>query len=401
MLLKMAYRHIVRYKRRSILSGLAMGIGATLFSFSYSLGEGMYGDIISMFTSESVGHIQLYQDGYLDTPAVYKNIKDYPSIIKKIEGIPEVVSVTPRVRLNALSFFNKKTSGVQIFGLDFDREKKTTSLLHKKLEGRLPVINEYEVVVSKRVATILKIKLNEELVLIGQGADGSIANDIFKVVGIADFDGSMLGDSVVLTDIKTLEEFGTLYGRVHEIVVRLSDYELSRSIAKKIEKLVPTDIHVFPWEVSQKTFYNSMQADKRGNMISLMIIMFVVALGVLNAVFMNVYERMKEYAIMKSIGVTPKQIFSLIISESIMLAFISLVPAMLVAYGVNYYFSIAGIQMPPMEYGGVMFSKMTASLEPRVFILPSVVVVIMAFLASILPAITASRANPCKLMRRN
>lgn len=401
MLFKMAFRHIVRHKRRSILSGLTMGVGALLCSLSYSLGEGMYADIISMFTTESVGHIQIYKEDYLETPAVYKSIKNYNKIMNKIEKTHQVKSITPRIRLNSLGFFEKKTTGVQIFGLDFAREKNTTELLSKKLEGRLPRAGEYEVVISNKVAKVLRIAIGKELVMIGQGADGSIANDLFKVVGIADFEGSMIGDGIVITDISSLEEYGSLYGRVHELVIRLENYDESRKIAALLEKVVPKNLSVYPWEKSQKTFYISMKKDKAGNIVMLFIIMLVVALGVLNAVFMNVYERMKEYAIMKSIGVTPRQIFLMIVSESVLLSFIALIPSMVLAYACNYYLSQVGIQMTPMEYGGVTFSEMTASLAPRVFILPSVVVVVMSFLASILPGVTAARANPCKLMRRN
>ena len=401
MLFKIAYRNIVRHKRRSILTGLAMGVGALLCSFSYGLSEGMYGDIISMFTSESVGHIQIYKEDYLDKPAVYKNIENYEQIMSEIEKTAEVKSIAPRIRLNSLGFYHKRTTGVQVLGLDFDREKNTTKILSKKLEGRLPNSGEYEVVISRKVAKLLLIELGKELVMIGQGADGSIANDLFNVVGIADFEGAMIGDGIVLTDISSLEEYGTLHGRVHELVVRLADYGQSRTIAKTIQNILPRYLTVYPWEKSQIIFYNSMQKDKAGNFITLFIIMFVVAIGVLNAVFMNVYERMKEYAIMKSIGVTPRQIFFIIISESALLSIIALAPAMLLAYAVNYYFSKAGIPIPPMEYGGVLFSQMTSSLEARIFIFSSVVVVIMSFVASILPAITAARVNPCELMRKN
>ena len=144
-----------------------------------------------------------------------------------------------------------------------------------------------------------------------------------------------------------------------------------------------------------------MQADKKGNNIFLAVIMFIVALGVLNAIFMNVYERMKEYAVMRSIGVTSTQVFILIISETLMLTLIALVPSLILAFFVNLFFNHVGIHIPPMEYGGVTFSKMSTSLNFKVFLLPAVVVLIMSFISSILPAITAARVNPCKLMRRN
>ena len=73
---QIAFRNILRQKRRSLLTGLSMTGGYMLFVLGYSLLEGSYGNIIDIFTLDSTGHIQIHQDDYLDRPKIYKTIQD-------------------------------------------------------------------------------------------------------------------------------------------------------------------------------------------------------------------------------------------------------------------------------------------------------------------------------------
>ena len=50
---QIAFRNIMRQKRRSLLTGLSMTGGYMLFVLGYSLLEGSYGNIIDIFTLDS------------------------------------------------------------------------------------------------------------------------------------------------------------------------------------------------------------------------------------------------------------------------------------------------------------------------------------------------------------
>ena len=71
---QIAFRNILRQKRRSLLTGLSMTGGYMLFVLGYSLLEGSYGNAIDIFTLDNSGHIQIHKDNYLDRPKIYKTI---------------------------------------------------------------------------------------------------------------------------------------------------------------------------------------------------------------------------------------------------------------------------------------------------------------------------------------
>ena len=74
LILRMAFRNLFRQYRRTILTGLSIGGGYIVFVLSVSLVEGSYGNVIDIFTKDSVGHIQIHRKSYREKPKTYLTI---------------------------------------------------------------------------------------------------------------------------------------------------------------------------------------------------------------------------------------------------------------------------------------------------------------------------------------
>ena len=187
MILKIAFRNIFRQKRRTILTALAMVVGFTLLSLTIGLSDGAYGDIISMFTRNRIGHIQVHGEGYLDKPSLYETIDGYAAVGEAIQDVIGVEAWTPRVYAAGLGSVGEKSTGVQIIGVDVTREIKATRFDQKVIEGMvLAETASHEAVIGKNLAKTLSAKIDSEIVIFSQGADGSLANDVYKIVGITE-----------------------------------------------------------------------------------------------------------------------------------------------------------------------------------------------------------------------
>ena len=66
--LQLAWRNLLRQKRRSILTGISIAGGYFLITFAVSLIEGSYGNMIEIFTRDRVGHVQLHAPDYRVQP---------------------------------------------------------------------------------------------------------------------------------------------------------------------------------------------------------------------------------------------------------------------------------------------------------------------------------------------
>jgi ABC-type lipoprotein release transport system permease subunit len=402
MILKIAFRNIFRQKRRTILTGLAMIVGFTLLSVTIGLSDGAYGNIISMFTRNRIGHIQVHRVGYLDKPSLYETINDYTAVGETIQNSAGVEAWTPRVYAAGLGSVSEKSTAVQIIGVDVARETQATRFDQKVVEGSvLAETASHEAVIGTSLAKILSAKIDSEIVIFSQGADGSIANDVYKIVGIAESGDDVTDRVACYLHIEDAQELFVLEGRIHEIVVIVSHINEVGKITDAIEaRLNNSTLEVAPWQVVAKSFYRAMKTDQQGDAISRWVIMLIVAIGVLNTVLMSVLERTREYGVLKAVGTKPTQIFWLVIYEVTIIAIGSIAVGALLGVLANYLLSIYGITYPEaITYGGMKFKTLYAEVNARCLIIPAITVLLSATIVSLFPAIKAARIMPANAMR--
>ncbi len=402
MIYKMALRNLLRQKRRSILTALGMIFGMVIVSFSISLTDGSYSVIIDKFTKNQSGHIQIHSEGYLDNPSLYKSIKNPSEISKILSKEKEIKAFTTRVFVGGLGFFNKKSTGLLIHGIDPQKENEVTKV-NSKLMNQVKFYSKDErsVILTKHLSDVLNITKGDQLVIISQGADGSIANDMYTVIGFVDSKKNALNPNLVYMPIKTLQEFLSMGNRVHEFAILLNNIKKSAKISTKLSSSFDQSmkVEVASWQVVLKDFYRAMELDKKGNNITLMVLILVVAIGILNTVLMSVLERTREFGVLKAIGTTPLNIFKLIIIENTILSFISLFIGILISLAVVYYFSIHEIKLTKsLHYGGLEFSGMKATLSFSGIMIPAMVVYSSTLLVSLWPAFRAASIIPIKAM---
>lgn len=399
---KIAFRNIFRQKRRSILTALSMFGGFFLSAFFIGFSDGSYNTIISMFTSNNLGHIQIHENTYLDKPSLYKTIYNYEDVLKKLSKINGIKSYSPRIFSAGIVSVGDKSSGAKIFGVDQKNEIRTTNFDKKIVKGEVFSGEDVnEVIIGEGLSKILKAGTGQELVVISQGADGSIANDAYKIIGISN-SGNELEDRVTMyLPLKVAQELLVLEGRVHEIAITVGNLNSVKKINDLVsQKIKSEEIEAVPWQVFAKSFYDAMQADVAGMWVMLLIIMFVVAIGVLNTVLMSVLERRREYGVLKAMGTKPKDIIKLILTEINILAFMCIILGSIAGFGINLLLSKHGIAIPePITYGGMKFQYMTSEVNLRSFLIPAVIVFLSATIVGFFPALKAAKTDPAKAMR--
>lgn len=401
-ILKIAFRNIFRHKRRSLLTGMMMAGGCGLFALFFGMVDGTYGNLIDMFTRDHTGHIQVHSKGYLDKPSIYKAIKEPAAIGRKIGSLEYVQSWAPRVYTPALAFAGKKTTGVTVMGIDPEMETRTTRIKSKVTSGRfISDTPMEEVVISSGLAQVLKAELGGEIALIGQGIDGSVANGLYKVVGITGGEGKSYGDSKCYMHIKTSQEFLSMGSSIHEIAVVLTDHSKTKEMTGIINASLDDPLlDVDPWQVVEAQFYKAMQADLKGNRYSIIVFTIIIAVGVLNTILMVVLERTREFGVLKAIGTRPDQIFKLIVLETIFLSILSIIAGTGIGVLANWWFHVYGVTYPtPIEYGGYIFERLTSEISLRSIIFPPLIIIGTALMVSIWPAVRAAKIIPVKAMR--
>ena len=405
LIFKMAFRNLLRQRRRSLLTGITMTIGFALLAISTGFSQGAWGMMIELVTRDHTGHAQIHAKGYLDRPSLYKNFADTPELYATLAKDTDIVAATPRIHAAALAFVDTKTTGVKITGIDPEREKVATRIAAKVTDGAfLPAAAAKQALIGRNIADVLKAKVGSELVLISQGADGSIANDLFTVGGILGDAKDTSEQSNVYLHIADAQGYLLLDGKVHELAVVFRD---RKKVEQETAQLGATlraagfrDLSAESWMEVEPEFYRTMQADRRGDNISQLIIMLIVAVGVLNTVLMAVLERTREYGVMAAIGTSPRRIFSLIVLETGMLALLSSLIGAVIGSFALWYFASTGISYPePVTIAGLTVTTLRAEFVPIVYWKSFLLVMATALLVSLPPALRAARIKPVDALR--
>jgi ABC-type lipoprotein release transport system permease subunit len=399
---KIAFRNIFRQKRRSFFTALSMLGGFVLSAFFIGWADGTYHRIIDIFTRNRLGHIQIHEKDYLDRPSLYKTISDLEDIDKALSAVGGVDSWTPRLFSAGIASVGEKTTGVQIIGIEPEKETLTTNFDKKIIKGKnFSKAPSMEAVIGKGLAEVLKAEVNDEIVIVSQAADGSIANDLYKIIGISSTGDEITDRMSFYLHLQDAQELLVLEEKVHEIAVTVSRQGQVHRINNRIkEKLDNPGLSVEPWKVFARSFYIAMKADKEGMWIMILVMIIIVAVGVLNTVLMSVLERRREYGLLKAIGTKPKQVTKLVLAEINILALACVLVGIGAGLLINSYFASHGINVSsPVTYGGMKLQSFQTEVNLRSFLIPALTIFLSATLVGLFPALKAARTDPAKAMR--
>jgi ABC-type lipoprotein release transport system permease subunit len=259
----------------------------------------------------------------------------------------------------------------------------------------------HEAILGRSLARKLKAQVGDTIVILSQAADGSMANDLYEIVGLIESGDAMTDQTAFYLHLQDAQQLLVLSGSVHELVVVVEELDEVREIAAALrDNLADTSLAVAPWQEFAKSFYTAMKADKQGSWLMIFIIMLIVAVGVLNTVLMNVLERQREYGVLKALGTRPAQVCRLVLIEVFFLTVIAIIVGSIGALISNGLLAKYGISLSEsFSYGGVEFTDMRGEVNVRSFYIPTVVVLISALIVSLYPALKAARVEPARAMR--
>ncbi|MCK4838226.1 MAG: ABC transporter permease, partial [Desulfobulbaceae bacterium] len=334
-----------------------------------------------------------------DDPDLYKRIADQEAILAVIEE--KGFRGAPRLYGFGLAAAGASSAGVQIRGVDVDLESKVTDVHRHLLAGAwLTEMDPTGVVLGRRLARILGVKTGSEVIIVSQGADGSMANDLYIVRGILKSVGEGIDRGGFFMVEQAFRDLMVLPEGVHEIAVRHGDENINLDNGtEELAGLAP-GLEVMNWRQLRPVVARILDISRFSLLLMLIITYTAVGILTLNSMLMGVFERIHEFGIIKALGVPPWQIFSLITVEAVVQVVIASSLALATAVPLSIYCethpvdltslastsaSIAGIALDPLWYCRVTVDSMVS---------PVLVLFIVSMIAIIYPAAKASLIKP-------
>lgn len=415
MILKMAFRNIRRNSRRSVLACVSVGIALMAVVVLQGLVDGMMDNIIRNSTKNDTGHIRIATKEYFENieyMPVYYTINNPDRVIDLVTNIPEVrrqiVLITERFRFPVLIEFGGNNKVGMCFGGDIEKEKELLMLNKSIVEGRYlsgKTIEENgtkyrEIIIGKKMAEVLGIKVGDSFSLMLQGSDLGIHIPRFRVVGIFSTGLNILDDNIFMVSLNDAKEILGADGRSQEIIIMLKNYNQARKLSEKINDHFS----------KSKDFSYLKAVDWRssGSMAGMLdqvlgiysVIYFIITLLgafiIMSIMMMVILERRREIGILKAMGYKNLEILLLFTLEGTILGSIGtlsgvsagiLISIPLSIWGIDFSASLSNMNFP---MDNIIKWMITGSSILGAIILG----VLVSAVVSIIPSRHASKMKP-------
>ncbi len=133
-LLRLAWRNLGRNRRRSAITGAALAFGMALCIATFGLTDGVNAQMLHSLTRFDLGHVQVHNKEYVEDRDSTTPIATPERILEAAEATPAIRGAAPRLYGFALLSSDGKSSGVQVVGVEPDREIGVTEL-HKRMQS--------------------------------------------------------------------------------------------------------------------------------------------------------------------------------------------------------------------------------------------------------------------------
>ncbi|MBN2370617.1 MAG: ABC transporter permease [Vicinamibacteria bacterium] len=409
-LFKIAVRNLLRYKRRTLLTASLISLGVVFVLLFVSVTGSFKSMMIGQMTDSMLGHLQVHRKGYLaaiDNLPLNLNLKtpSYRKLEKILSQRPEVESYSPRIKFGGMFSTFVETTNIRLNGVYPDLELKTVPLLASRVTDGADdgTLNKGEIWVPELMAKSMKLSVGDTVVIVATNQDGSVNGKQFGVSGVLESVTGPGGRDGYIHIEDAMDVLRMSEMEVSEIAIRLKDFGRLHAFTEDLSALLAGErnnqgkplFEVHNWE-SLSPFYNIARLiDIMTFFIKLMLIA-VVLISIMNVMIMAVYERIREIGTIAAIGTLPGKILSLFVLEGLSLGFLGVVTGNILGY---FIIAVLNASKISFNFGRQTGLVLSANIDWMDMLTISVIVILISVVASLQPALKASKMDPINALR--
>lgn len=363
-LIKFSYRNLFRVPKRTFIMVLSLSFGCGFIIWDLNFASSGSREIMKEFLTQYAGQYHITNPQYYAAKNkkefnLYKTMSD-----DDLEDKSLIATSTRRVSAPVFISGEKKTLGVLLTGLEVEKELILSTLYKSISQGSfLDPQGSKQIILGKKFAQRIDVDLGDEVVIIGQSIDGSVANDLYKVTGLLDFGGGDLEESLAFTQLSSAQELLALpENRFHQRV----SFDMENDTPPELKNLAVTR-----WPELLPEIGVSIQFIDNFTWIVSVIIVLVVSLGLSNTLMITFFEREQEFNTLNIIGARTRWITASLMIEVFAMGTISVIIGALFGYLATTFFNSYPINLEIFTGGkAIIMGGMTIAPLVRIYSVP-------------------------------
>ncbi|MFW5717405.1 MAG: ABC transporter permease [Spirochaetota bacterium] len=398
-----ALRNVGRNKRRSVLSGIAIGVAAMAIVILFSLINGMQADLANNLQDFYSGMIRVrhaeYDQNEILSP-LHLRVQDAGERAAELESMDGVTAISPRINFPASIYQDGETSNAQGIGVDMSREVQYSRLNDYLVEGAMPGDNTRGMLLGTTLADRLGVSVGDTLTILTTTMTRGSNAITFTVAGTLQFPVQGLNAQALMIPLPAARDLVKMDDAVTEILIKLEDESQAAAVAREIESRWDShDLRIATWREIPTSYsfiefarniYNGMAA-------------FFFLLGstvIITTTMIVIFERMREIGTIAAMGMTGSEIVRLFFLESFFIALIAAGIGVVAGTGISLVLGEVGIDMREavqgmdIEFGGQVYPRWRLGTTVFVYIYSIAVTGLAAFF----PTRRAAKIEPVEAL---
>jgi ABC-type lipoprotein release transport system permease subunit len=352
-----------------------------------------------------LGHVQAHAPEWRRDRLMERTLRDVNATLAELRRDPEEASATARVYAPALAARAEEGFAVVVIGIDSAAESGPARLLTDSAEP----LRAQEALIGRPLAELMNVRAGDEVAVVGQGVDGSLANDLFTVKGVVTTSVDLVNRQGILIDLSAAQELFAMTNEAHELVIHARRPEMASALSHRIAGATGfAGAEVLDWRTLAPEMVTLVRITDLAGLLVLLLVFIAAAAGVANTMLMATFERTREFGMLLALGTHPARLMRLVVAESIALGVVGAVAGSLIGValvvithhtGIDYSW-LAGGGPSELSFAGLRFSLRFYPTLGVVDVARAIAAVcVTSLLAAAWPALRASRLQPVQALR--
>lgn len=402
--LRLAWRNIWRHRRRTVIIVLAMGLSLALMMFYDGLIDGFNQAIAGNAVRVLGGNVQVHAEGYrekVDSNPLLP-LADDSAVVEAALAQPEVIAAARRIQTGGLVSNREGAFPMTIIGIEPEAEAPVSLIAEHIVEGRyLEAADEDSILIGKGLADALSLEIGDRVTMVGSDLHKQNRQRTMTVIGIYDIGIPSMEKSSAYISLAEAQNLFGLRDQSTEVQITLKSVGLESAVVAELTPLLP-GYEVESWEQNYPELGSAINSKSAVMDIFSVIIVMIAGIGILNLLLMAIYERTREIGLLGAMGLKPRQIAATFILEGLLIGVVGVIAGIGMGLMINLslgqvgmdYGQFAGIT----EYMALISGKIYPTLGVSKLTGRAAVVVVIAALAALIPALIAARREPSEAL---
>jgi lipoprotein-releasing system permease protein len=391
--------HFISFISASSMVGMTLGVAVLILVLSVMNGfdRELRERILGM-----VPHGVIYERG---------GVQDWQALAEKVEAFPGVVAAAPLTRLQGMMAYQGRVQGAMITGIEPSAEADVSILPDHLVDGELSSLHDggFNVVMGEILARRLNLVIGDKVTLMLPEATLSPAGILprvkrLTVTGIFSV-GAELDANLAVIHIQDARKLARLAGQAQALRIKTTDLFQAPKVVWELVSQLEGVYSGSDWTRTHGNLFQAIKMEKTMIGLLLLIIVAVAAFNIISTLVMVVTDKQADIAILRTMGASPRTILQIFMVQGLAIGFVGvaigtvlgIIAALTVSDIIAWIERISGVQF---LNGDVYFISYLPSqlLWSDVAMITSSALV-LSFLATIYPAVRASKIQPAEALR--